>query len=164
MVFDMLSPLLNTSRALPPDNVPTPPSLSSSSPSSNETHLPTSSAPTSPRSYADVAAISSPRVSVTKTAPVNTVPRTNITLFRSSNLEGVPIDPTRNLMHRTGTTEYSVFYQVPKTLLNVRPALAQALSDMFPPGIGLGLSSSDDSNGTTIEISLNYWISHLIFQ
>ncbi|KAI9469778.1 MAG: hypothetical protein EXX96DRAFT_612288 [Benjaminiella poitrasii] len=76
-------------------------------------------------------------------------PRKEVPLFRSSVLGGSLNNTFRHLLH------HSVCYQVPKK--NISPlhsALAVQLRELFPIGVGLGLTSSDDANGTNIEIAL----------
>lgn len=81
--------------------------------------------------------------------------RKEVPLFRSSAIGGRADDSSRQLVHRTGTTDHSVFYQVPKHLSSLKADLHTQIRQLFPFGVGLGLTSSEDNEGTTIEITLN---------
>ncbi|KAG2228472.1 hypothetical protein INT48_003129 [Thamnidium elegans] len=150
----MLSPLHITHGTLPPDNALTspltnlsPPPIESSSQSTSETFS---------RSYASVTAATTPGLHSSRSTSKSSTNqhRKTYPLFRSPALGGRSNDLHRNVIHRTGTTEHSVFYQVPKHQLHLRPALALKLSETFPQGVGLGLTSTEDMNGTTLEITL----------
>ncbi|OBZ91146.1 hypothetical protein A0J61_00807, partial [Choanephora cucurbitarum] len=156
----MVSPLLNTFGSLPPDS-PTPypnesfPPLPSSQPSSPP--LPPSSLPSlHPPSSASSAstAASKPRAKSYASATASPRIRKETVLFRSSTVNGQTDVATNLVVHKTGTTDHSVFYHVPKNLAHLRSEIALRLSEKFPFGVGLGLTSSEDQSGTNIEISL----------
>lgn len=83
-----------------------------------------------------------------------TVPTKEFSLYRSQNVVGTDNDKERNVVHRTGTTDHSVFYHVPSHFDHLKASLAEKINEVFPFGVGLGLTSSANSDGTTIEISL----------
>ncbi|KAI9485304.1 MAG: hypothetical protein EXX96DRAFT_603654 [Benjaminiella poitrasii] len=125
---NMVLPLQNTPGTLPLDNASTTlPSIPS--PLSSEINNHSTNASASLRSYPDVASISSEK-------------------------RGSSNDAFRHLVHRTGTTDHSVFYHVPKNLSPLHSALVVQLRELFSIGVDLRLTSSDDANGTNIEIVL----------
>ncbi|KAI7897864.1 uncharacterized protein BX663DRAFT_490490 [Cokeromyces recurvatus] len=81
-------------------------------------------------------------------------PRKELSLFRSTEIENYSNDPSKRLIHLTGTTEHSVFYHIPKHLSSLRSSLALKLSQKFPLGVGLGLTLTEDSTGTNMEFTL----------
>lgn len=149
----MVPPLQNTSGTLPPDNAPSLPFISSLSPPLETNNQENNVPPT--LSYAAVTSLSS-RHSSNLRSNTNSSSRVkkDVTLFRASDINGPTDDTAHQLIHRTGTTDHSVFYQVPKNQTSLKNELQHELRQLFPFGVGLGLTSSEDNNGTTIEITL----------
>ncbi|PHZ09018.1 uncharacterized protein RHIMIDRAFT_241223 [Rhizopus microsporus ATCC 52813] len=137
--------------------------------------LPTSSSPTTSeyvstslpdapfRRYASVIASStspslrsnkSLRASTLGKSSTKSVPLKEFHLYRSQNVIGTDNDNERGTVYRTGATDHSVFYHVPGHPNHQKASLAEKINEVFPFRVGLGHTSSSDSSGTTIEISL----------
>jgi hypothetical protein len=147
----MVPPLQNTPGTLLPDNAPTLSTTNLSSPRSETFNL----SPTI-RSYASVTATSSRdlRLDSRSSKSNSPHPKKELSLFRSTEIENYSNDSSKRLIHLTGTTDYSVFYHIPKRYSSLRSALGFELSQKFPLGIGLGLTVSEDSTGTYLEFTL----------
>ena len=57
-------------------------------------------------------------------------------------------------IHRTGTTDHSVFYRIPHRLKNLKVPFSIVLSEKLPFGVGLGFTIHEDVQGTAVEVTL----------
>ncbi|OBZ81801.1 hypothetical protein A0J61_10149 [Choanephora cucurbitarum] len=157
----MVPPLQNTFGPLPTDSPISSQNASfeplpdtQSSPSSPQPSLSPSLPPSLSSASSSSSSSSKPRMMSYAAATASSRTRNETVIYRSSTLSGQYNDTIHPVVHKTGTTDFSVFYHVPKKLAHLRSEVALRLSEKFPFGVGLGLTSTEDPLGTVIEISL----------
>ncbi|KAG1171135.1 hypothetical protein G6F70_007218 [Rhizopus microsporus] len=79
--------------------------------------------------------------------------RKEISLYRSFDSANETAHSTYSI-HRTGTTDHSVFYRIPHRLKNLKVPFSIVLSEKLPFGVGLGFTIHEDVQGTAVEVTL----------
>ncbi|CEG77011.1 hypothetical protein RMATCC62417_11828 [Rhizopus microsporus] len=157
----MLPPLQNTFGLLANTDIPIPTTYSSPPTTSEDVSTSLPDAPS--HCYASVTASStspslrsnkSLRSSTLSKSSTKSVPPKEFHLYRSQNVVSTDNDNERNVVHRTCTTDHSVFYHMPSHPDHLKASFAEKINEVFSFGVELGLASSTGSNGTTIENSL----------
>ncbi|RCH97304.1 hypothetical protein CU097_004583 [Rhizopus azygosporus] len=149
----MVLPLPDTFGSMPPDIAPISPNINPSAPSSTprtDTDTVNSQQPTATRTYAAIASLPL----ATKASPkgISTV-RKKISSYRSFDSANKTTQSTCSI-HRTGTTDHSVFYRIPHRLKDLKVPFSIALSEKFPFGVGLGFTTHEDVQGTVAKVTL----------
>ncbi|RCH91805.1 hypothetical protein CU098_005026, partial [Rhizopus stolonifer] len=154
MIAKMVLPLKNNFGSLPPDKG------SNTNPNSSQSSTDYSTQPSQNISGVSIQPAFTSYAHVTSAPPVRKISsrnsanlRTEASLFRSFDSDNQTLS-SPSVIHRTGTTDNSIFYHIPHHLKHMRVAFSIALSDKFPFGIGLGLTTQGDSKGTIVEVTL----------
>ncbi|ORE14003.1 hypothetical protein CU097_008373 [Rhizopus azygosporus] len=120
----MVLPLPDTLGLMPPNIASISPNIIPSAPSSTlhtDTNVVNSQQPVATRTSAAIASL-----------PFTT----------KASLKG--ISTSTYSIHRTGTTDHSVFYRIPHHLKNLKVPFSIALSEKFLFGVGLGFTTHED--------------------
>ncbi|CEG82533.1 hypothetical protein RMATCC62417_16592 [Rhizopus microsporus] len=149
----MVLPLPDTFGSMPPDIAPISPNINPSALSSTphtDTDIVNSLQPTATRTYAAI--VSLPLTTKASPKGISTVWK-EISLYRSFGSTNETSQLTYSI-HRTGTTDHSVFYRIPHRLKNLKVPFSIVLSEKFSFGIGLGFTTHEDIQGIVIEVTL----------
>ncbi|CEI93021.1 hypothetical protein RMCBS344292_07266 [Rhizopus microsporus] len=106
--------------------------------------------PTATRTYAVIASL--PLTTKASSKGISTV-RKEISLYRSFDSANETTQPTYSI-HRTGTTDHSVFYRIPHRLKDPKVPFSIALSEKFLFGVGLGFTTHEDVQNTFLKVTL----------